>query len=148
MNTSLNPCKLDYEVTRCSWLHHNGFGTVTARPSLSLGIPVLRKCSGCRIFKTTPEKDLVLLIRWMSSKENWFAWIEKHSWILSLFFRPQYYKIIEECVSQIVLHCSGMDPDFKYRQRLDIDFTHLIGTYHNPHCPLIAFYAFCIISTF
>ena len=43
-------------------------------------------------------------------------------------FRPQYYKIIEECISQIVLHCSGMDPDFKYRQRLDIDFTHLIGT--------------------
>ncbi|KAL1766820.1 diaphanous-like 2 isoform X2, partial [Sigmodon hispidus] len=43
-----------------------------------------------------------------------------------LYIMPQYYKIIEECVSQIVLHCSGMDPDFKYRQRLDIDFTHLI----------------------
>ncbi|XP_040600298.1 protein diaphanous homolog 2 isoform X3 [Mesocricetus auratus] len=42
------------------------------------------------------------------------------------YVRPQYYKIIEECVSQIVLHCSGMDPDFKYRQRLDIDLTHLI----------------------
>ncbi|XP_060231346.1 protein diaphanous homolog 2 isoform X8 [Meriones unguiculatus] len=42
------------------------------------------------------------------------------------YIRPQYYKIIEECVSQIVLHCSGMDPDFKYRQRLDIDLTHLI----------------------
>ncbi|EHA99507.1 diaphanous-like protein 2, partial [Heterocephalus glaber] len=44
------------------------------------------------------------------------------------YIRPQYYKIIEECVSQIVLHCSGMDPDFKYRQRLDIDFTHLIDS--------------------
>ncbi|XP_021044289.1 protein diaphanous homolog 2 isoform X1 [Mus pahari] len=42
------------------------------------------------------------------------------------YIRPQYYKIIEECVSQIVLHCSGMDPDFKYRQRIDFDFTHLI----------------------
>lgn len=42
------------------------------------------------------------------------------------YIRPQYYKIIEECVSQIVLHSSGMDPDFKYRQRLDFDFTHLI----------------------
>uniref|UniRef100_A0A8B9FAJ0 Protein diaphanous 2 n=1 Tax=Amazona collaria TaxID=241587 RepID=A0A8B9FAJ0_9PSIT len=39
---------------------------------------------------------------------------------------PQYYKIIEECVSQIVLHCSGMDPDFKCRGRMDVDFTHLI----------------------
>ncbi|XP_045146508.1 protein diaphanous homolog 2 isoform X2 [Echinops telfairi] len=44
------------------------------------------------------------------------------------YIRPQYYKIIEECVSQIVLHCSGMDPDFKYRQRLDIDLTHLIDS--------------------
>lgn len=42
------------------------------------------------------------------------------------YIRPQYYKIIEECVSQIVLHCSGMDPDFKYRQRIDFDFTHLL----------------------
>lgn len=42
------------------------------------------------------------------------------------YIRPQYYKVIEECISQIVLHSSGMDPDFKYRQRLDIDFTHLI----------------------
>ncbi|XP_076774989.1 protein diaphanous homolog 2 isoform X3 [Arvicanthis niloticus] len=42
------------------------------------------------------------------------------------YIRPQYYKIIEECVSQIVLHCSGMDPDFKYRQRIDFDFSHLI----------------------
>ncbi|CAM4601754.1 unnamed protein product, partial [Lepidochelys olivacea] len=38
----------------------------------------------------------------------------------------QYYKIIEECISQIVLHCCGMDPDFKCRGRLDVDFTHLI----------------------
>lgn len=41
--------------------------------------------------------------------------------------RPQYYKVIEECVSQVVLHRSGMDPDFGYRERLDVDFTHLIG---------------------
>ncbi|KAK1803952.1 hypothetical protein P4O66_003889 [Electrophorus voltai] len=39
---------------------------------------------------------------------------------------PQYYKVIEECVSQIVLHRSGMDPDFGYRERLDVDFTVLI----------------------
>lgn len=45
----------------------------------------------------------------------------------SFYYRPQYYKVIEECVSQIVLHRSGMDPDFAYRERLDVDFSHLIG---------------------
>ena len=28
--------------------------------------------------------------------------------------RPAYYKLVEECVSQIVLHKSGCDPDFRY----------------------------------
>ncbi|MGH0154362.1 UNVERIFIED_CONTAM: hypothetical protein FKN15_072931 [Acipenser sinensis] len=42
------------------------------------------------------------------------------------FVRPQYFKIIEECVSQILLHRSGTDPDFTYRKRLDVDFSHLI----------------------
>lgn len=30
-------------------------------------------------------------------------------------YRPAYYKLIEECVSQIVLHKSGVDPNFKAR---------------------------------
>lgn len=30
-------------------------------------------------------------------------------------YRPAYYKLIEECVSQIVLHKSGVDPNFKSR---------------------------------
>ncbi|XP_055764081.1 protein diaphanous homolog 3-like [Salvelinus fontinalis] len=42
------------------------------------------------------------------------------------FVRPQYFKIIEECVSQIVLHRSGTDPDFTYRKRLDVDFSVLL----------------------
>ncbi|KAI5101804.1 protein diaphanous-like 2 isoform X5, partial [Silurus meridionalis] len=42
------------------------------------------------------------------------------------FVRPQYFKIIEECVSQIVLHRSGTDPDFSYRKRLDVDFSYLL----------------------
>ncbi|KAG5264090.1 hypothetical protein AALO_G00272010 [Alosa alosa] len=42
------------------------------------------------------------------------------------YIRPQYYKVIEECVAQVVLHRSGMDPDFGYRERLDVDFTHMI----------------------
>ncbi|XP_048186971.1 protein diaphanous homolog 1 isoform X1 [Perognathus longimembris pacificus] len=39
--------------------------------------------------------------------------------------RPQYYKLIEECISQIVLHKNGADPDFKCRH-LQIDIEGLI----------------------
>ncbi|XP_078544551.1 protein diaphanous homolog 2 isoform X2 [Lissotriton helveticus] len=63
-----------------------------------------------------------------TASENYFLSILQHLLLIrnDYFVRPQYYKIIEECTSQIVLHCSGMDPDFKYRGRLDVDFTHLI----------------------
>ncbi|OCT67535.1 hypothetical protein XELAEV_18038833mg, partial [Xenopus laevis] len=44
------------------------------------------------------------------------------------YIRPQYYKVIDECVGQVVLQCSGMDPDFRYRGRLDVDFNHLIDS--------------------
>ena len=40
--------------------------------------------------------------------------------------RPAYYKLIEECVSQIVLHKSGCDPDFRATQRFNIDVEPLI----------------------
>ncbi|XP_051514390.1 protein diaphanous homolog 1-like isoform X2 [Myxocyprinus asiaticus] len=37
--------------------------------------------------------------------------------------RPQYYKLIDECTAQIVLHRNGCDPDFKCRNlQLDIGF--------------------------
>ncbi|XP_074169790.1 protein diaphanous homolog 1 [Rhinolophus sinicus] len=39
--------------------------------------------------------------------------------------RPQYYKLIEECVSQIVLRKNGADPDFRCRH-LQIDIETLI----------------------
>ncbi|XP_042333998.1 protein diaphanous homolog 2 isoform X2 [Sceloporus undulatus] len=63
-----------------------------------------------------------------TTSENYFLSILQHFLLIrnDYYVRPQYYKIIEECVSQIVLHCSGMDPDFKCRGRLDVDFTHLI----------------------
>uniref|UniRef100_A0A8C3UVX5 Protein diaphanous homolog 2 n=1 Tax=Catharus ustulatus TaxID=91951 RepID=A0A8C3UVX5_CATUS len=66
-----------------------------------------------------------------TSSENYFLSILQHFLLIrnDYYVRPQYYKIIEECVSQIVLHCSGMDPDFKYRGRMDINFTHLVGLY-------------------
>ncbi|XP_056677688.1 protein diaphanous homolog 1 isoform X2 [Monodelphis domestica] len=39
--------------------------------------------------------------------------------------RPQYYKLIDECISQIVLHKNGADPDFKCRH-LQVDIEGLI----------------------
>ncbi|XP_070615976.1 protein diaphanous homolog 2 isoform X2 [Erythrolamprus reginae] len=65
-----------------------------------------------------------------TTSENYFLSILQHFLLIrnDYYVRPQYYKIIEECVSQIVLHCSGMDPDFKCRGRLDVDFTHLVDS--------------------
>ncbi|CAI9571646.1 unnamed protein product, partial [Staurois parvus] len=39
--------------------------------------------------------------------------------------RPQYYKLIDEVVSQIILHKNGADPDFKCRH-VNIDIEGLI----------------------
>ncbi|XP_051957573.1 protein diaphanous homolog 3 [Xyrauchen texanus] len=60
--------------------------------------------------------------------ESYFLSILQHLLLVrnDYFTRPQYFKIIEECVSQIVLHRSGTDPDFTYRKRLDVDFSHLL----------------------
>ena len=40
--------------------------------------------------------------------------------------RPAYYKLVEECVSQIILHKSGCDPDFRATKRFNIDVEPLI----------------------
>ncbi|XP_026530552.1 protein diaphanous homolog 2 isoform X2 [Notechis scutatus] len=65
-----------------------------------------------------------------TTSENYFLSILQHLLLIrnDYYVRPQYYKIIEECISQIVLNCSGMDPDFKCRGRLDVDFTHLVDS--------------------
>uniref|UniRef100_A0A8C2ETR2 Diaphanous related formin 1 n=1 Tax=Cyprinus carpio TaxID=7962 RepID=A0A8C2ETR2_CYPCA len=39
--------------------------------------------------------------------------------------RPQYYKLIDECTAQIVLHRNGCDPDFKCR-KFDLEVGYLI----------------------
>nr|XP_034959433.1 protein diaphanous homolog 1 isoform X3 [Zootoca vivipara] len=39
--------------------------------------------------------------------------------------RPQYFKLIDECISQIVLHKNGADPDFKCKH-LDLNIEGLI----------------------
>ncbi|KAM4630487.1 protein diaphanous homolog 3-like [Polymixia lowei] len=63
-----------------------------------------------------------------SSAETYFLSILQHLMLIrnDYLVRPQYFKIIEECVSQVVLHRSGTDPDFSYRKRLDVDFSHLL----------------------
>ncbi|XP_052365242.1 protein diaphanous homolog 3-like, partial [Oncorhynchus keta] len=60
--------------------------------------------------------------------ELYFLSILQHLMLIrnDYFVRPQYFKIIEECLSQIVLHRSGTDPDFSYRKRLDVDFSVLL----------------------
>lgn len=42
-------------------------------------------------------------------------------------FRPQYYKLIEECITQIVLHRSGVDPDFRHTKRFEIEIDPLLS---------------------
>lgn len=57
--------------------------------------------------------------------------IELYGWLTFCRFfvhRPQYYKLIEECISQIVLHRGGVDPDFGHK-RIDIDVEPLIGEF-------------------
>ena len=41
--------------------------------------------------------------------------------------RPQYFKLVDKCVSQIVLHKGGMDPDFHYTKKFLIDVDGIVG---------------------
>ncbi|XP_042558841.1 protein diaphanous homolog 3 isoform X5 [Clupea harengus] len=72
--------------------------------------------------------NIVLSVVRETAAEGHFLSILQHLMLVrnDYFVRPQYFKIIDECVSQIVLHRSGTDPDFTYRKRLDVDFNHLI----------------------
>uniref|UniRef100_A0A4W6D6K1 Diaphanous-related formin 3 n=1 Tax=Lates calcarifer TaxID=8187 RepID=A0A4W6D6K1_LATCA len=77
------------------------------------------------------KRDVFSIVQSMvkdSSAEPYFLSILQHLMLIrnDYLVRPQYFKIIEECVSQIVLHRSGTDPDFSYRKRLDVDFSHLL----------------------
>lgn len=46
--------------------------------------------------------------------------------------REQYYDLIEECVSQIVLHKNGVDPDFCKTKRFDFDVEALMSNNLKP----------------
>ncbi|KAM4859649.1 protein diaphanous homolog 3 isoform 1-T1 [Thomomys bottae] len=60
--------------------------------------------------------------------EGYFISILQHLLLIrnDYFIRQQYFKLIDECVSQIVLHRDGMDPDFTYRKRLDLDLSRFV----------------------
>ncbi|XP_066595144.1 protein diaphanous isoform X2 [Prorops nasuta] len=65
-----------------------------------------------------------------TSAEPYFLSILQHLLFIrdDALVRPAYYKLIEECVSQIVLHRSGCDPDFSATKRFQIDVQPLIDT--------------------
>ena len=48
---------------------------------------------------------------------------------MNMYFRPLYFQLIEECVSQIVLQKNGIDPDPRTRFTLNVD--HLISSMSN-----------------
>uniref|UniRef100_A0A8B9SYH3 Diaphanous related formin 2 n=1 Tax=Anas platyrhynchos TaxID=8839 RepID=A0A8B9SYH3_ANAPL len=90
-----------------------------------------------KVFDENKDEDLIELSHLFHLLYNMLKDTTSEGYLLSIlqhfllirndyYVRPQYYKIIEECVSQIVLHSSGMDPDFKCRGRMDVDFTHLV----------------------
>lgn len=59
-----------------------------------------------------------------SKAEGYFLSLMQHLLLVrnDYLIRPQYYKLIDECVAQIVLHRNGCDPDFKCRNlQLDIE---------------------------
>ncbi|XP_043982276.1 protein diaphanous homolog 1 isoform X2 [Gambusia affinis] len=62
-----------------------------------------------------------------SKAENHFLSLMQHLLLIrnDYLARPQYYKLIDECIAQIVLHKNGSDPDFKCR-KLHVDIEGLI----------------------
>lgn len=65
-----------------------------------------------------------------SSAEPYLLSILQHLLFIrdDALIRPAYYKLIEECVSQIVLHKSGCDPDFRGKRRFQLDVQPLIDS--------------------
>ena len=46
-----------------------------------------------------------------------------------MFCRPAYFKLIEECVTQIVLQRGGVDPDFRANHRFELDVDAMIRAF-------------------
>uniref|UniRef100_A0A8K9UEN4 Diaphanous related formin 3 n=1 Tax=Oncorhynchus mykiss TaxID=8022 RepID=A0A8K9UEN4_ONCMY len=89
--------------------------------------------------KSELEYPFLLMVK-DTGAEVYFLSILQHLMLIrnDYFVRPQYFKIIEECLSQIVLHRSGTDPDFSYRKRLDVDFNVCVDKAQVEECELRA----------
>ena len=80
---------------------------------------------------TEPE-EVFKMIRYMTAgtpSEQHFLSILQHMMVIrdDFWARPQYFKLLDQCVSQIVLHKSGIDPDFHYTKKFNVDVDPLIG---------------------
>ncbi|KAB0372906.1 hypothetical protein FD755_015659 [Muntiacus reevesi] len=80
-----------------------------------------------KVFDEHKEEDLMDTVK-ETRAEGYFISILQHLLLIrnDYFIRQQYFKLIDECVSQIVLHRDGMDPDFTYRKRLDLDLSQFV----------------------
>ena len=76
---------------------------------------------------------------------NLYLW-PRYSIILSFLFRSQFGKKIKGHDQQLV-HCLGVDPEFKHRRRSDTDFTLLIGTQYSPQLCFGSVSPFCTIGS-
>jgi len=47
-------------------------------------------------------------------------------------FRPAFYRLIEECVTQIVFNKSGVDPDFRRTKKFDVKLIFVYLKFQNP----------------
>ncbi|XP_054647011.1 protein diaphanous homolog 1-like isoform X2 [Dunckerocampus dactyliophorus] len=68
--------------------------------------------------------DILVNIVKDSKAESHFLSLMQHLLLIRNDYvaRPQYYKLIDECIAQIVLHRNGADPDFKCRNlRVNIE---------------------------
>ncbi|MCJ8735748.1 hypothetical protein PDJAM_G00251050 [Pangasius djambal] len=77
------------------------------------------------LFTDISEVFQVLLNTVKDSKaEGYFLSLLQHLLLVrnDYLIRPQYYKLMDECIAQIVLHRNGCDPDFKCRNlQLDVE---------------------------
>ena len=82
-------------------------------------------------FPTEPE-DVFKMLRALTSGTPagpHFLSVMQHLLLIrdDFFARPQYFKLVDKCVSQIVLHRGGLDPDFHYTRKFTIDVDGIIG---------------------
>lgn len=102
------------------------------RPSVSTycAIPCQKRplnLSFCPFSSTCSSSETIRTPSQLKPDIYIFFYIKDHQSHSFLFdWRLSYYKLIEECVAQIVLHKNGCDPDFSATKRFQIDVEPLI----------------------